>query len=110
MPKPLHTEVKKYIVDLLNKGWIKKLNSSYVSPRVAFRKKDGSLHLCCDYGALNAKTISDRHPILHVQDSLDNLFGKKMVLSVRSEKSIPPDIFRWRKSTFNGFYNSMGLV
>ena len=23
MPKPLHTEIKNYIVDFLNKGWIK---------------------------------------------------------------------------------------
>ena len=77
MQKPLHTEVKNYIVDLLNKGWIKKLKSSYVSPIVAVRKKDGSLRLCCDYRELNAKTIPDRHPIPRVQDSLDILFGKK---------------------------------
>ena len=72
MPKPLHTEVKNYIVDLLNKGWIKKSKSSYASPIVAVRKKDGSLRLCCDYRALNAKTIPNRHPIPRVQDSLDN--------------------------------------
>ena len=72
MPKPFHTEVKNYIVDLLNKGWIKKSKSSYASPIVAVRKKDGSLRLCCDYRALNAKTIPNRHPIPRVQDSLDN--------------------------------------
>ena len=33
-----------------------------------------------------------------------------MILSVRSEKSIPPNVFRRRKSTFNSFYNSMALV
>ena len=33
-------------------------------------KKDGSFFRC-DYRALIAKTILDRHPILHVQDVLD---------------------------------------
>ena len=48
MPKPLHTEVTNYIVDLLNKDLIKKSKSSYASPIVAVRKKDGSLrnNLC----------------------------------------------------------------
>ena len=77
MPKPFYTEVKNYTVDLLNKGWIKKSKSSYVSPIVAVTKKDGSLRLCCDYRELNAKTIPDRHPIPRVQDSLDILFDKK---------------------------------
>ena len=76
IPKPLHTEVKSYIVHLLNKGWIKKPKPNYAPPILAVRKKDGSIRLCCDYMALNAKTIPDRHPILRVQDSLENLFGK----------------------------------
>ena len=59
MPKSPHTEVKNYIIDLLNKGWIKKPKSNY-----AVWKKDGSLRLCCDYCAVNAKTIPDRHQYL----------------------------------------------
>ena len=35
MPKPLHLEVKHYIEDLLNKGWITKSTSRYSSPIVA---------------------------------------------------------------------------
>ena len=103
MPKPLHTEIKNYITDMLNKGWIKKSKSSYASPIVAVRKKDGSLRLCCDYRALNAKTVPDRHPIPRVQDSLDNLFGKNWFSVLDQKKSIQPDLFRWRKSTFDSF-------
>ena len=77
MPKPLHQEVKHYVEDLLNKGWITKSSSNYSSPVVAVRKKDGSLSLCCHYRALNNKTISDRHPLPRVPDATDSLNGKK---------------------------------
>ena len=60
-PKPLHQEVKNYAEDLLNKGWITKSCPGYSSPVVAVRKKDGALRLCCNYRALNKKTVVDRH-------------------------------------------------
>lgn len=75
VPKPLHKEVKEYLEDLLNRGWIKKSRSSYSSPIVCVRKKDGSLRLCCDYRELNKKSIPDRHPIPRVQDMLNSLTG-----------------------------------
>lgn len=75
VPKPLHKEVKEYLEDLLNRGWIKKSRSPYSSPIVCVRKKDGSLRLCCDYRELNSKSIPDRHPIPRVQDMLNNLTG-----------------------------------
>lgn len=65
MPKP----------DLLNKGWIQKSRSSYASPIVCVRKKDGNLRLCIDYRELNRKSIPDRHHIPRVQDMLNNLSG-----------------------------------
>lgn len=73
VPRPLHKEVKKYLKDLLNQGWIKKSRSAYSSPIVCVRKKDGSLRLCCDYRELNRKSIPDRHPIPRVQDMLNSL-------------------------------------
>ena len=55
VPPPLHREVKDYILDLVNKGWIQKSLSSYSSPMVCVQKKDGYLRLCIDYRALNEK-------------------------------------------------------
>ena len=75
VPKPLHKEVKEYLLDLLNRGWIKKSKSPYASPVVFVRKPDGGLRLCVDYRGLNAKTIADRHPIPKIQDVLDTLGG-----------------------------------
>ena len=87
MPKPLHQEVKHYVEDLLNKGWITKSSSNYSSPVVAVRKKDDSLRLCCDYRALNNKTISDRHPLPRVQDAIDSLNGKKWFSLLDQQKA-----------------------
>ncbi|KAI5106078.1 hypothetical protein C0J45_3775, partial [Silurus meridionalis] len=75
VPKPLHKEVKEYLEDLLNKGWITSSKSPYSSPVVCVRKKDGTLRLCCDYRELNRKSIPDRHPIPTIQDMLDSLVG-----------------------------------
>ena len=74
-PKPLYSEVKAYIKDLLNRNFIKKSSSSYSSPVVCVRKKDQSLRLCVDFRALNKKTRPDRHPIPRIQEMLDNLGG-----------------------------------
>ncbi|KAK3575427.1 hypothetical protein QTP86_026498 [Hemibagrus guttatus] len=75
VPKPLHKEVKEYLEDLLNRGWIQKSRSSYASPVVCVRKKDGSLRLCIDYRELKRKSIPDGHPIPRVQDMLNSLSG-----------------------------------
>lgn len=75
VPKPLYREVKDYLHDLIAQGWISKSTSSYASPVVCVRKRDGSLRLCVDYRELNKKTNPDRQPIPRVQDILDNLGG-----------------------------------
>ena len=75
VPRPLYPEVKAYIEDLLNRGFIRKSTSSYSSPVVCVRKKDHSLRLCVDYRELNKKTHPDRHPIPRIQETLDNLGG-----------------------------------
>ena len=77
LPPPLYTEVKPkdYILDLLNKAWIKKSDSNYSSPIVAVRKKDNSLRLCIDYRALNKKTLASQRPIPRIQETLDRLMG-----------------------------------
>ena len=75
VPRPLYAEVKHYIEDLLNRGWITKSQSSYASPVVCVRKKDGGLRLCIDYRELNRKTVPDRHQIPRIQETLDNLGG-----------------------------------
>jgi hypothetical protein len=77
IPRPLYPEVKQYVEDLLNKGYVQKSRSSYSSPVVCVRKKDGNLRLCVDYRQLNKKTVPDRHPLPRVQATLESLGGNK---------------------------------
>ena len=75
VPKPLFSEVKNYIEDLLNRGFISKSKSAYSSPVLCVRKKDGTLRLCIDYRALNRKTVPDKHPLPRIQQTVENLGG-----------------------------------
>ena len=77
-PTPQHQDIKHDVEHLLDKRWITKSSSNYSSPEVAVRKKDGSLKLCCDYRALNNRTIPDRHLLPRMQDVIDSLNGKKL--------------------------------
>ena len=77
IPKPLHSEVKAYIEDLLNQGFITKSKSSYSSAVVCVRKRDNSLRLCVDFRALNQKTIPDKFPFPRIQQTLGNLGGNQ---------------------------------
>ena len=77
VPPPLYREVKLYLQDLVERGWIEKSESPFSSPIVCVRKKDGSLRLCIDYRELNQKTIADRQPIPRIQDVLDSLGGNR---------------------------------
>ena len=87
IPKPLYEEVKTYLNDLLTNGWIKKSYSSYTSPMVCVRKKDGNLRLCIDYRQLNNKIIPDKMPIPRIQDILDSLGGKSWFTTLDMSKA-----------------------
>ncbi|KAK7944398.1 hypothetical protein WMY93_000126 [Mugilogobius chulae] len=67
VPKPLHKEVKEYLEDLLNRGWIQKSRSPYSSPLVCVRKKDGTLRL---------KTIKHKTKLLTAQTSTNEALTK----------------------------------
>ena len=78
VPRPLYPEIKAYIKDLLDRGWIIKSTSDYSSPVVAVRKRNGGLRLCCDFRKLNEVTIPDRHPLPKIQTTLNNLAGNSL--------------------------------
>ena len=83
----LYKEVRNYIEDLRTNGWIRESFSSYSSPIVCVRKKDGSMRLCIDYRRLNAKTIPDSQPIPRIQDILDTLGGSKWFSTLDMSKA-----------------------
>jgi len=56
-------EVRKWIDENLSKSFIRASSSSTASPILFVKKKDGSLHLCVDYRALNDITVKDCTPL-----------------------------------------------
>ena len=87
VPPHLYAEVKNYVEDLRTNGWIRESYSSYSSPIVCVRKKDGQMRLCVDYRALNAKTIPDSQPIPRIQDILDSLGGSQWFSTLDMSKA-----------------------
>ena len=65
------------IRESLQSGIATRSHSSWASPIVMVRKKDGTYRLCIDYRALNSRTITDAYPLPRIQDTLDTLATAK---------------------------------
>jgi hypothetical protein len=73
MSTPELEKMREYLVKNLKKGFIKPSDSSYSSPVLFVKKKDGSLRFCIDYRQLNALTKKDRYPLPLITKTLDRL-------------------------------------
>ena len=71
-------ELRRYLEDSLQKGWIRRSTSSAGAPILFVPKKDGGLRLCVDYRGLNAVTLKNRHPLPLITETLDRLSGSKI--------------------------------
>ena len=57
------------------KGWIPLSSSQCNYPLLFVKKKEGTLHMCIDYRALNANTTIDTYLIPCIDNILDHLGG-----------------------------------
>ena len=109
IPPPMFSEVKAYLEDLKRRGWIRPSRSSYSSPMVCVRKKDGSLRLCIDYRQLNGKSMKDSHPIPRIQDSLNVLGGKKWFSTLDQGKAYHQGFMKEEARHLTAFVTPWGL-
>ena len=71
-------ELKVWIQELLDKGFIKPSTSPWGAPVLFAKKKDKTLQLCIDYRQLNRVTIKNRYPLLRIDDLFDQLRGAQV--------------------------------
>lgn len=65
--------LRKTLVDLLDKGFIRVSHSSAAAPVLFVRKPNGGLRFCVDYRALNAITKKDRYPLPLIHETLERV-------------------------------------
>jgi hypothetical protein len=75
MTTPKFGELKEYIKELLEKGFIRPSSSPWEAPLIFVPKKDGTQRLCMDYRVLNEVTIKNKYPLLRIDDLFDQLHG-----------------------------------
>ena len=63
--------LRRTLLDLLKKGFIRASNSPAALPVLFVQKLGGGLCFCVDYRALNALTKKDRYPLLLIKETLN---------------------------------------
>ena len=119
-PKAYWDEMERAIHELLALGHIKPSSSPFASSVVLVKKKDGSLHMCIDYRALNKKTLKNRYPIRHINELMDELRGAKLFskIDLRSryhqiqvrDPDVPKTAFQCHYGHFEFLVMSFGLT
>ena len=77
--KELKAQLDQYLAD----GYIEPARSAYGAGTLFARKKDGGLHLCIDYRALNKISQADKYSIPRIDELLDGLRGSKVFFLVK---------------------------
>ena len=77
IPPTQMEEVKAHLQKLVRLGAIVPSNSAYASAVVLVRKRTGALRMCCDFRALNNKTVRDAFPLPRIDESMDALAGAR---------------------------------
>jgi hypothetical protein len=80
---PIEMEIEnKEVKEMLTNNVIRPSRSSWSSPVVLVKKKDGTTRFCVDYRALNNITKKDVYPLPRIEDMLDRLKGMKYFSSL----------------------------
>jgi hypothetical protein len=80
--------------------------SSYSSPVILVKKKDGTWRMCVDYRQLKSNTVKNKYPIPIIEDLLDGQFGAKVFTKNRSQIWIPSNLYERRRDPQNYIHNT----
>ena len=81
-------EEEEKCLKMLDSGVIQPSNFKWASPSVLVRKKDGSVHWCVDYRALNKVTQKDAYSLPLIEECLDSLSGVKFMSTLDMNSGI----------------------
>jgi hypothetical protein len=107
--------VSAMINKLVKDGMLQPSTSTWVSPIVIVKKKDGQLRLCQDYRKLNMITKKDHYPMPVMEDLMVQLSNKKYftTLDCRSGywqlKMAPEDVYKTAFITHDGVFEFLRL-
>ena len=73
--------VKKYIDEMMGKGFIRPSSSPYASPVLVVKKPGGGLRICVDYRGLNAVTKKNRNAPPSIKETLARM-AKVRIMSI----------------------------
>jgi hypothetical protein len=120
MPVNELVELKKQIVELQAKGFIRPSSSPWGAPVLFVEKKDGTQRMCVDYRSLNEVAIKNKYPLPRIEDLFDQMNGASVFskIDLRSgyhqlkirESDIPKTAFRTRYGLYEYTVMSFGLT
>nr|GEX36853.1 putative reverse transcriptase domain, ribonuclease H-like domain, aspartic peptidase domain protein [Tanacetum cinerariifolium] len=71
-------QLAEQLQELFDKGFIRPSSSSWGSPVLFVKKKDGSFRLCINYRELKKLTVKNRYPLPIIDDLFDQLQGSSV--------------------------------
>jgi hypothetical protein len=120
MPLNELVELKKYIVELQAKGFIRLSSSPWGATVLFVEKKVGTQRMCVDYRSLNEVTIKNKYTLPRIEDLFDQMKGASVSskIDLRSgyhqlrirESDIPKIAFRNRYGLYKCNVMSFGLT
>lgn len=77
-PPNQNDAIEMMVKELLDSGVIRNDQSSFSSPIVMVKMKDGTWRMCVDYRQLNKYTVKDKFPIPVIEELINELNGSTM--------------------------------